>query len=47
MGVLPLQFEPGEDRETLGLTGEEMYDIDGIAEGLVPGKRLTVRATAR
>ncbi len=46
MGVLPLQFEPGEDRESLGLTGEETFAIDGIAEGLVPGKRLTVRATA-
>jgi aconitate hydratase len=46
MGVLPLQFEPGQDRETLALTGEETYDIDGIAEGLAPGKRLTVRATA-
>ncbi|MEX2247934.1 MAG: aconitate hydratase AcnA [Dehalococcoidia bacterium] len=44
MGVLPLQFLPGEDRETLGLTGEELYDVDGIAEGLTPGKRLTVRA---
>ena len=47
MGVLPLQFEPGEDRETLGLTGEETYDIDGIADGVTPGKRLTVRATRR
>jgi aconitate hydratase len=46
MGVLPLQFEAGEDRQTLGLTGEEAYAIDGIAEGLVPGKRLTVRAMA-
>ncbi len=46
MGVLPLQFEPGEDRETLGLTGEETYDIEGIAGALAPGKRLTVRARA-
>ena len=46
MGVLPLQFEAGEDRATLGLTGEETYAVDGIAEGLTPGKRLTVRATA-
>jgi aconitate hydratase len=46
MGVLPLQFEPGADRETIGLSGEELFDIDGIAEGLAPGKRLTVRATA-
>ncbi len=44
MGVLPLQFEPGQDRETLGLSGEELYDIEGIAGGLTPGARLTVRA---
>ena len=44
MGVLPLQFEPGEDRETLGLTGSETFDIEGIAEGLEPGRKLTVRA---
>jgi len=46
MGVLPLQFEDGEDRMTIGLTGEETYDIDGIADALTPKKRLTVRATA-
>jgi aconitate hydratase len=45
MGVLPLQFEDGEDRETLGLTGEESYDIEGIA-AVMPGQRLTVKATA-
>ncbi len=45
MGVLPLQFEAGEDRETLGLTGEETYDIEGIG-AITPGQRLTVRATA-
>ena len=45
MGVLPLQFEPGEDRETLGLTGEETYDIEGLAT-VTPGQRLTVRATS-
>jgi aconitate hydratase len=45
MGVLPLQFEPGEDRETLGLSGEETYDIEGIADALTPGKRMTVRVT--
>ena len=45
MGVLPLQFEAGESAESLGLTGEERFDIDGIAEGVVPRKRLAVRAT--
>jgi aconitate hydratase len=46
MGVLPLQFDPDQDRESLGLSGEELYEIDGIADALAPGKRLTVRATA-
>ena len=44
MGVLPLQFLPGETRETLGLTGEETYDIQGIASDLKVGKRLEVVA---
>ncbi|HVB65758.1 MAG TPA: aconitate hydratase AcnA [Nitrolancea sp.] len=42
MGVLPLQFLPGENAATLGLTGTEVYNISGIAEGLTPGKVLTV-----
>ncbi|HWP66237.1 MAG TPA: aconitate hydratase AcnA [Candidatus Limnocylindria bacterium] len=46
MGVLPLQFLPGESAASLGLTGTEQYAIEGIADGLVPGKCLTVRATA-
>ncbi|HYM15277.1 MAG TPA: aconitate hydratase AcnA [Dehalococcoidia bacterium] len=46
MGVLPLQFEAGQDAASLGLTGAEAYDIEGIAGGLTPGKRLTVRARA-
>jgi aconitate hydratase len=44
MGVLPLQFADGTSPESLGLDGSETFDIPGIAEGLVPGKRLTVRA---
>ncbi len=45
MGVLPLQFLPGEGRESLGLTGKETYAVEGLADGLTPGKRVTVRAT--
>ncbi len=44
MGVLPLQFQPGETRETLGLTGEESYDIVGVASDLKAGKRVEVVA---
>ena len=46
MGVLPLQFLPGQDAKTLGLTGHELYSISGIAEGLVPKKQLTITAQA-
>jgi aconitate hydratase len=44
MGVLPLQFLPGDSVESLGLTGEEVYEIEGIAEGLTPHKHLKVNA---
>ncbi|MEB3816463.1 MAG: aconitate hydratase AcnA [Desulfurococcales archaeon] len=44
MGILPLEFMPGENAKTLGLDGSEVYDILGISEGLYPGKILTVRA---
>jgi aconitate hydratase len=46
MGVLPLAYQPGEGRESLGLTGAETFDITGIAAGLTPGGRVTVTATA-
>ena len=45
MGVLPLQFDAGQDAQSLGLTGHEVFEILGIAEGLVPGKKLTVNAS--
>ncbi len=46
MGVLPLQFLPGESAASLGLSGREAYAIAGLAEGLAPRARLTVAATA-
>ena len=45
MGLLPLQFMPGESRQSLGLTGRESYTIPGIGEGFAPGKQLTVEVT--
>ena len=36
----------GEDAESLGLTGQESFDIRGIASDLTTGKRLTVEARA-
>jgi aconitate hydratase len=43
MGILPLQFQAGQSRESLGLTGDEIFTIRGVADGLVPGKVLTVQ----
>ena len=45
MGVLPLQFKPGENAKSLGLTGRETYEILGIAK-MQPGSSLTVKATS-
>jgi len=44
MGVLPLQFLPGEGAESLGLSGDETFDIEGVAEGLRPRQTVHVRA---
>ncbi|WP_108658221.1 aconitate hydratase AcnA [Acuticoccus kandeliae] len=43
MGVMPLQFANGETRETLGITGEETFDILGLDKGLTPKMPLTLR----
>ena len=45
MGVLPLQFKQGENKESLGLTGRETYDIVGIEQGLKPRQEVTVKVT--
>ena len=44
MGVLPLQYLPGESAATLGLTGHETFSIRGIAEDLTPRKTMSVTA---
>jgi len=44
MGILPLQFAAGEDRNSLGLTGEEVYDIEGLDDDLQPGQELEIVA---
>jgi len=47
MGVLPLQFDAGQNAATLGLTGRERYDVVGLADGSMrPGARIAVRAHA-
>jgi aconitate hydratase len=47
MGVLALEFLPGQNRKTLGLTGREVYSISGLEGGLKRHQRLTVRAEER
>ncbi|GAB4258516.1 MAG: aconitate hydratase AcnA [Deferrisomatales bacterium] len=44
MGVLPLQFEEGRSAASLGLTGRETFEVEGLGDDLVPGQRLTVTA---
>jgi aconitate hydratase len=50
MGILPLQFEEGHSPESLGLTGEEVYDFPGLKALLeskfAGGRTLEVTATA-
>jgi aconitate hydratase len=48
MGILPLQFRAGESVSSLGLTGEEVYDLEGLPKllegGLSGGREITVKA---
>ena len=44
MGVLPLQYKPGQNSKSLGLTGEETFDIQGLKGRGKPGGEVTVRA---
>jgi aconitate hydratase len=50
MGVLPLQFAPGENAESLGLTGREAIDVTGLSvssPGELVGREITVLADGR
>ena len=48
MGILPLQFQPGQSAVGLGLTGEETYSVEGLSQGIANrfagGRTLTVIA---
>jgi aconitate hydratase len=46
MGILPLQLPVGQSWESLGLTGEETFDIPDLGDALKPGCQLMIRATA-
>jgi aconitate hydratase len=44
MGVLPLEFKPGESTASLGLTGREVFDITGLGQDVRPRQELAVTA---
>ena len=44
MGILPLQFKPGETPDSLGLTGQESFDIAGLQDGLTRMAQVTATA---
>jgi aconitate hydratase len=44
MGILPLQYRPGETAASLGLTGREVYSVSGLADGLSPHQAVAVSA---
>ncbi len=46
MGVLPLQFAEGDSRESLGLTGDEAFSIEGLSNDMKPGEVVTVKAVS-
>ena len=43
MGIVPLEYLDGDSAESLGLTGRERYDVQGIAGGVTPQQEMTVR----
>jgi aconitate hydratase len=50
MGILPLQFPAGKNAETLGLTGEEVFEITGVKhliDNFKPGQQLKVKSTGK
>jgi aconitate hydratase len=42
MGVLPLEFRPGESRKSLKITGEEIFSIVGLEKKITPGQEITL-----
>lgn len=46
MGILPLQLPPGQSWESLGLGGDEVFDVPELSDAIEPGGELVVHATA-
>jgi aconitate hydratase len=45
MGVLPMQYRPGETREYLKLTGREVFDVVGLTDAIAPRQEIAVELT--
>jgi len=43
MGILPLEYLPGQNAASLGLTGRETFNLLGLDEDLSPGMKITVQ----
>jgi aconitate hydratase len=46
MGVLPLEFQAGENATSLGLSGREIFDVEGVSDRIKPRQTLSVIATS-
>ncbi len=46
MGVLPLEFRPGENAASLGVSGREIFDVEGVSERIEPRQTLSIIATS-
>ena len=42
LGILPLQFEQGVSRQSLGLNGRETFSVEGITDDFQPGAKVTL-----
>jgi aconitate hydratase len=42
MGVLPLQFKPGESAASLDLSGQELFEVQGLSEDITPRQEVTL-----
>ena len=45
MGILPLKFMDGQNAESLGLKGDEVFDIEGLSDRMAPKSVMNVKAT--
>ena len=44
MGILPLRYKDGQNAESLGLDGSEIYDIEGLSDSMLPKSEVSVKA---